>query len=49
MNDIMLNDDQTGAKTTALETARQLKKIKNFSKLGLKKIIETCKVLMIDH
>ena len=35
MNDIMQNDDQTGAKTTALKTARQLKIIKNFSKLVL--------------
>ena len=33
MNDIIKNDDKTGAKTTALKTARQLKTIKNFSKL----------------
>ena len=38
MNDIIQNDDQTGAKTTALKTARQLKTIKNFSKLVIKKI-----------
>ena len=50
MNDVKQNDNQTGAKTTALETERQLKKIKNFSKLGLiKNIIETFRVLMIDH
>ena len=37
MSDIIQNDDQTGAKTTALKTARQLKTIKNFSKLVIKK------------
>ena len=37
MDDIMQNDDQTGAKTTALKTARQLKTIKNFSKVAIKK------------
>ena len=26
MNDIIQNDDQTGAKTTALKTAKQVKK-----------------------
>ena len=38
MSDIIQNDDQTGAKTTALKTAKQLKTIKNFSKLVLIKI-----------
>ena len=38
MNDIIQNDDQTDAKTTALKTAKQLKTIKNFSKLVLIKI-----------
>ena len=35
MNDIIQNDDQTGAKITAQKTAKQLTKIKNCSKLGL--------------
>ena len=38
MNVIIQNDGQTGAKTTALKTARQLKTIKNFSKLLIKKL-----------
>ena len=38
MNDIIQNDDETGAETTALKTARQLKIIKNFSTLVLIKI-----------
>ena len=49
MSDIIQNDDQTGAKTTALKTARQLKTIKNFSKLVIKKIIGTFEVLVIHH
>ena len=38
MNDIIQKNDQTGAKTAALKTARQLKIIKNFSTLVLIKI-----------
>ena len=50
MNEIIKNDDQKGAKTTALKTARQLKTIKNFSKLVIiKYIIETFEVLVIHH
>ena len=50
MNDIIQNDDQTGAKTTALKAAKQLKKANNCSKLGLiKNIIQIFKVLIIDH
>ena len=51
MNDIIQNDDQTGAKITAQKTAKQLTKIKNCSKLGLikKNLMETFKVLMTDH
>ena len=49
MNDIIQNDDQTGAKTTALKTAKQLKNQK-LLKLGLiKNIIETFEVLMRDQ
>ena len=37
MNDIIQNDDQTGAKTTALKTAKQLKKIQKFLKTRINK------------
>ena len=37
MNDIIQNDDQTGAKTTALKTAKQVKKNQKILKTRINK------------